>query len=68
MKEVNNVEALKCDLLRCVLNKWFIMSAGITAALSFSIQVYTDNSNGRVYSVLEALLSLERTVMAEIGE
>ena len=58
------LKALKCDLLRCVLNKWFIMSAAITAALCFSVQVYTDNSNGRVYSVLEALLSIDHTVMA----
>lgn len=62
------LKALKCDLLRCVLNKWFIMSAAITAALCFSVQVYTDNSNGRVYSVLEALLSIDHTVMAESSE
>lgn len=62
------LKALKCDLLRCVLNKWFIMSAAITAALCFSVQVYSDNSNGRVYSVLEALLSIDHTVMAESSE
>lgn len=62
------LKALKCDLLRCVLNKWFIMSAAITAALCFSVQVYTDNSNGRVYSVLEALLSIDHTVIAESSE
>ena len=62
------LKALKCDLLRYVLNKWFIMSAAITAALCFSVQVYTDNSNGRVYSVLEALLSIDHTVMAESSE
>lgn len=62
------LKALKCDLLRCVLNKWFIMSAAITAALCFSVQVYTDNSNGRVYSVLEVLLSIDHTVMAESSE
>lgn len=44
------------------------MSAAITAALCFSVQVYTDNSNGRVYSVLEALLSIDHTVMAESSE
>ncbi len=27
------LKALKCDILRCVLNKWFILSARITAAL-----------------------------------
>ena len=62
------LKALKCDLLRCVLNKWFIRSAAITAALCFSVLVYTDNSNGRVYSVLEALLSIDHTVMAESSE
>lgn len=65
---VKMMKALKCDLLRCVMNKGFILSAAVTAVLCFSLQVYADNSNGRVYSVLEALFSLDRSVMAESGD
>ncbi len=59
------LKALKCDLLRTINNSGFIFAAIITAILCFSVQVYSDPSNGKVYSVFEAIFSLERSVMSE---
>lgn len=59
------LNALKCDLLRTLKNSGFVFAVIITAVLCFSVQIYSDTSNGKVYSVFEAIFSLERSVMSE---
>ena len=55
---------LKCDLLRIISSRAFIAAIAVTAALCFSAQVYVDHGDGRTYSVIEALFSLDRGLMA----
>lgn len=58
------MKTLKCDLARAVANWTFIAAVIVTAVLCFSVQVYMDSSNGKAYSVFEAVFSLERGLMA----
>lgn len=55
-------KVLKCDFAR-ILSGWeFLVAVLATAVLCFSVQVYTDNSTSKAYSVFEALFLLEPAV------
>lgn len=56
-------KSLKCDISKNLVNWGFICATIITAALSFTSGVYTDVSNGKNYSVFEALFSFDRDFM-----
>ena len=58
------LKTLKCDLTRIISSWAFIAAIAVTAALCFSAQVYVDHGSGKIYSVLEALFSLDRGLMA----
>lgn len=62
------LNALKCDLLRTLKNSGFVFAVVITAVLCFTVQIYSDPSNGKEYSVFEAIISLERSAMSEYYE
>ena len=55
---------LKCDLLRIISSWTFAAAVTVTAVLCFSTQIYVDYGDGRIYSVIEALFSLDRGLMA----
>ena len=57
------LKTLKCDLARIFSSRAFAAAIIVTAALCFSAQVYADYGNGRTYSVIEALFSLDRGVV-----
>ncbi len=58
------LKVLKCDLARCIANRGFICAVIVIAVLCFSAQIYSDNSNGKSYSVFEALFSFDRAFMS----
>ena len=51
---------LKCDFSRVILNFSFLSAVLIIALLCFSEGIYTDPINGKTYSTLESLLSLDK--------
>lgn len=55
---------LKCDLARVFLNRGFAAAVIATAVLCFFTQAYYDGSDGKAYSVMEALFLLKRDQMA----
>ncbi|MCH5196437.1 MAG: hypothetical protein J1F28_06970 [Oscillospiraceae bacterium] len=59
------LKTLKCDFGRIIVNRAFLAAITVTAVLCFSTQIYFDASNGREYSVFEALCSFDRGFMAE---
>lgn len=59
------LRTLKCDLARIVLGREFIIAVAATVVLCFSVQVYFDHSNGKAYSVFEALFTLDPALRAE---
>lgn len=58
------LKTLKSDLARIFSNRAFAAAIIVTAVLCFSVPVYTDSLNGKTYSVIEALTSLDRGLMA----
>ncbi len=58
------LKVLKCDFWRSVINRGFLLSAAVTAALCFFNQVFSNPSNGKAYSVLEALFAFDYEFMA----
>lgn len=58
------LKTLKSDLARFFSNWAFAAAIIVTAVLCFSVPVYSDNLNGKSYSVIEALTSLDRGLMA----
>ena len=62
--KVNNMlKILKCDFTRIIINRGFAVAIIVTAVLCFSVQVYSDQSNEKVYSLIEALFTLDRGFM-----
>lgn len=59
------LKTLKCDLARCIANRGFACAVIVTAVLCFSAQIYYDSSNGKAYSVFEALFSFDRAFMSK---
>lgn len=62
------LKALKCDFLRSVINMGFLLSAAVTVALCFFDQICFDPSNGKAYSVFEALIAFDNEYMAVHAE
>ncbi len=62
------IKTLKCDLARSLVNWGFVCAVIVTAVLCFSTQIYSDHSNGKVYSVFEALYSFDRAFMSKNSE
>lgn len=59
------LRTLKCDLARIISSREFAAAVAATVVLCFSVQVYFDYSNGKAYSVFEALFMLEPAVRAQ---
>lgn len=59
------LKTLKCDLARIISSREFAAAVAATVVLCFSVQVYFDHSNGKAYSVFEALFVLEPAVRAQ---
>lgn len=57
------MKALRCDLNKTVVNIGFAGAVLLTAVLCFTAPVYYDNSLDKNYSVLEALFSLDRSII-----
>lgn len=62
------LKTLKCDLARTFLSREALIAVVATAVLCFSVQVYTDFSTSKAYSVFEALFLLEPATRAGIPE
>ena len=58
------LKILKCDLARIISIRGFTAAIIMTAVLCFSVQVFSDSTNGKAYSAFEALLTLKRDFMA----
>ncbi len=58
------LKVLKCGLVRSFANWGFVGAVIVTAVLCFSAQIYSDRSNGKAYSVFEALYSFDRDFMS----
>lgn len=59
------LKTLKCDLARIISNWGFAAAIIVTVVLCFSVQVYSDISNGKTYSVFETLFNFDREFMAD---
>lgn len=55
---------LKCDIARVISNWCFAAAVTVTVVLCFSVEVYSDHSSGKVYSVIESLFAFDRDFMA----
>jgi hypothetical protein len=54
---------LQCDLKKTICSPGFGIAVAATVLLCFTSTVYGDDNNGKMYSVMEALLSLDKSVI-----
>lgn len=54
------LKTLRCDLNKTLVNIGFVGAVLLTFVLCFTAPAYTDSSNMKVYSIFEALFSMDR--------
>ena len=57
------LRTLKSEFFRTAATRGFILAAAVTAALCFTVQIFYNSSNGKTYSVFEAIFSIDREIM-----
>ena len=55
--------AIKCDLNKTIVNIGFVGAVFTVLLLCFTSTVYTDNLTGKAYTVIEALTSLDKSII-----
>ena len=53
-------KTLRCDINKTFVNIGFAGAVGLTFLLCFTAPAYTDNTNQKMYSIFEALFSMDR--------
>ncbi len=62
------IKTLRCDLNKTFVNLGFAGAAALTFLLCFTAPAYTDNTNQKMYSIFEALFSMDRKLIESHSE
>lgn len=62
------IRMLKSEFSRITAGRGFILAIAVTAALCFTAQIFSNSSNGKTYSVFEAIYSFDREFMSKNTE
>ena len=62
------INTLRCDLNKTFVNIGFVGAVGLTFLLCFTAPAYTDSTNQKMYSIFEALFSMDRKFVESHSE
>lgn len=62
------LKTLRCDLNKTFVNIGFVGAVMLTFLLCFTAPAYTDNTNQKMYSIFEALFSMDRKFVESHSE
>ena len=65
---MKTIDTLRCDLNKTFVNIGFVGAVGLTFLLCFTAPAYTDSTNQKMYSIFEALFSMERKFVESHSE
>ena len=65
---MKTIKTLRCDLNKTFVNIGFVGAVGLTFLLCFTAPAYTDSTNQKMYSIFEALFSMDRKFVESHSE
>ena len=65
---MKTIDTLRCDLNKTFVNIGFVGAVGLTFLLCFTAPAYTDSTNQKMYSIFEALFSMDRKFVESHSE